>query len=58
MPGRFLIEAILVPHDVIVEIASISQFQNQIKFGLSIDDLVKTNDVGMLDQLHAAHFLE
>ena len=56
--GRFLIEAVFVPHDVIVQVAAISQFQNEVKLRLRIDDFVKTDDVGMLDQFHAAHLLE
>lgn len=58
MAGRLLIQAVLVSHNIIVEVSTISELQDQIKFRLRIDDLVETDDVGMLDQFHAAHFLE
>lgn len=47
-----------MPHNVIVQIPAIAEFQDEIKFGLRVDNFVETNDIRMLDQLHTAHFLE
>lgn len=58
MPSRLLIQAVLVTHDVIIEVAAITQLQDEIEFRLRIDNLVETDDVRMLDQFHAANFLE
>ena len=44
-------------HDVVVHISAVAQLQDEIEFGLSVDDLVESDDVGVLNELHASHFL-
>ena len=45
-------------HDVVIHVASIAEFQDEIEFIGRVDHLVQPNDVPMLNGLHACHFLE
>ncbi len=55
--GRLFVEAVLVAHDVVVEVAAVAQLQDQVELRLRVDHLVEAHHVRMLDQLHAAHLL-
>ncbi len=58
MSGRLLVQSVIVPHDVVVEITAVAKLQDEVELSLSIDNLVKADNVRMLDELHAAHLLE
>ena len=58
MSGRLLVQSVIVPHDVVVEITAVAKLQDEVELSLSIDNLVKADNVRMLDEFHAAHLLE
>jgi hypothetical protein len=42
-PCRVLLQAALVPHDVVVHVAAVGKLEDQVKAGLGVDDLVETD---------------
>ena len=49
---------VLVPHNVVIQIAAITKLQYEIKLCLRVDHFVESNNVRMLNQFHATDLLK
>lgn len=56
--SQLFIQTLLMFHDVVKHIPSIAQLQDEVKLGLSVYHFIQAHNIGVLDQLHAADFLE
>ncbi len=57
-PTHLFSEASVVLHDAVVHVSSVSQLQDEVELGGSVDDLVEAHHIGVLHHLHASHLLE
>ena len=51
-------ESTMLFHNIVVEVPTITKLQHQVKFGLRINNFVKSYNVRVLNKLHAPHLLK